>query len=52
MTQYFHVPRTMLALRRHGVMRGRRASGYAEPRDLYSLLRELVAVAFYAARPL
>ena len=38
------------APRRHA--RGRRASGYAEPRDLYSLLRELVAVAFYAARPL
>ena len=26
-TQYFHVPRTMLALRRHGMSRGRRASG-------------------------
>lgn len=52
-TQYFHVPRTMLALRRHGVMHvGGAHPAYAEPRDLYSLLRELVAVAFYAARPL
>ena len=36
-TQYFHVPRTMLALRRHGVMHvGGAHPAYAEPRDLYS----------------
>ena len=39
-TQYFHVPRTMLALRRHGVMHvGGAHPAYAEPRDLYSAAR-------------
>lgn len=52
-TQYFHVPRTMLALRRHGVADV--SGGYPhffEWRDLYSVFRELPAVAWYAWRPL
>lgn len=52
-TQYFHVPRTMLALRRHGVAEV--SGGYPrffEWRDLYSVFRELPAVAWYAWRPL
>ena len=52
-TQYFHVPRTMLALRRHGVADV--SGGYPrffEWRDIYSLFRELPAVAWYALRPL
>lgn len=52
-TQYFHVPRTMLALRRHGVPRvGGAAPRFIEARDLYSILRELPAIAWYAIRPL
>lgn len=52
-TQYFHVPRTMLALRRHGVPQvGGASPRFAEARDLYSILRELPAIAWYAARPL
>ncbi|WP_063582190.1 vancomycin high temperature exclusion protein [Achromobacter ruhlandii] len=52
-TQYFHVPRTMLALRRHGVQQvGGASPRYAEARDLYSILRELPAIAWYALRPL
>lgn len=52
-TQYFHVPRTMLALKRHGVRRvGGASPRYAEARDLYSILRELPAIAWYALRPL
>lgn len=52
-TQYFHVPRTMLALRRQGVPD--LSGGYPrffEGRDLYSVFRELPAVAWYAFRPL
>ncbi|MGE8638232.1 MAG: YdcF family protein [Achromobacter sp.] len=52
-TQYFHVPRTMLALRRQGVPDV--SGGYPrffEWRDLYSVFRELPAVAWYAFRPL
>lgn len=52
-TQYFHVPRTMLALRRHGVPQvGGASPRYAEARDLYSILRELPAIAWYGLRPL
>lgn len=52
-TQYFHVPRTMLALKRHGVPQvGGASPRYAEARDLYSILRELPAIAWYALRPL
>lgn len=52
-TQYFHVPRTVLALRRHGIVdvSGDYPSFY-EGRDLYSIFRELPAVAWYAFRPL
>jgi vancomycin permeability regulator SanA len=52
-TQYFHVPRTLLALRRHGVADV--SGGYPrffEWRDLYSTFRELPAVAWYGLRPL
>ena len=52
-TQYFHVPRTVLALRRHGVADV--SGGYPqffEWRDLYSIFRELPAVAWYGLRPL
>jgi vancomycin permeability regulator SanA len=51
-TQYFHVPRTMLALKRQGVTQV--AGAYApffELRDLYSVFRELPAVALYIFRP-
>ncbi|OAE62795.1 YdcF family protein [Achromobacter mucicolens] len=52
-TQYFHVPRTMLALKRQGVAE---VSGghpaFFEMRDLYSVFRELPAVALYIFRPL
>jgi len=52
-TQYFHLPRTMLALRRHGVADV--SGGYPrffEWRDLYSVFRELPAVAWYGWRSL
>lgn len=52
-TQYFHVPRTMLALKRQGVTEV--SGGYPaffEMRDLYSVFRELPAVALYIFRPL
>lgn len=52
-TQYFHVPRTLLALRRQGVADV--SGGYPrffEWRDLYSVFRELPAMAWYALRPL
>lgn len=52
-TQYFHLPRSMLALRRHGI--DTVSGGYPaffEWRDLYSALREVPAVAWYAWRPL
>lgn len=52
-TQYFHVPRTMLALKRHGVRNvGGASPRFFEARDLYSILRELPAIAWYAVRPL
>ena len=51
-TQWFHVPRTLLALRRFGVT----AAGAAWPmfweaRDLASFMREAVALPWYAVRP-
>ena len=52
-TQYFHVPRTLLALRRQDVADV--SGGYPrffEWRDLYSVFRELPAMAWYALRPL
>lgn len=52
-TQYFHVPRTMLALKRQGVADvGGGYPRFFEPRDLYSVFRELPAVALYIFRPL
>ncbi len=51
-TQWFHLPRAVLALRRCGV---RDVSGvwprWFEGRDAYSLLREAVALPLYALRP-
>lgn len=49
-TQYFHVPRTKLALKYHGVkVVGAAHARYFEMRDIYSTLRETVAyVAYYA----
>jgi len=47
-TQYFHVPRTALALSRHGVdVVGSRHARFAEARDAYSLAREVIAVPVY-----
>jgi vancomycin permeability regulator SanA len=51
-TQYFHLPRAMLALRRFGV---RDVSGayprFWEARDLYSIAREVLGFAWYVIRP-
>jgi vancomycin permeability regulator SanA len=49
-TQYFHVPRTVLALERQGVqVAGTVHARYFEMRDLYSTVRETIAyVAYYA----
>lgn len=47
-TQYFHVPRTRMALRSHGI--GNPGSAYArffELRDVYSIAREVVALPVY-----
>ena len=52
-TQWFHLPRAMLAMRRFGI---RDVSGawprFLEARDAYSLLREAVALPVYAVRPI
>lgn len=51
-TQYFHLPRTMLALRRFGI---RDVSGayprFWELRDIYSVAREVPAYLWYSVRP-
>lgn len=48
-TQYFHVPRTKWAFRRCGVARVCSAhAAYFELRDLYSTVREAVALPWYA----
>jgi vancomycin permeability regulator SanA len=50
-TQYFHVARAVLACRRAGIkVVGAQAPRWFEPRDLYSLARELVALPVYALR--
>ena len=51
-TQWFHVARAALAMRQHGI-RAVSAScpAYAEWRDLYSLLRESIALPAYLFRP-
>jgi vancomycin permeability regulator SanA len=47
-TQYFHVPRTRLALRAHGVERiGSAHAHHVELRDLYSIAREVAALPAY-----
>jgi vancomycin permeability regulator SanA len=52
-TQYFHIPRAMFALKRFGV---REVSGaypvFWEVRDLYSIVREVPALIWYGVRPL
>jgi vancomycin permeability regulator SanA len=48
-TQYFHVARTRLARQRAGLqVSGSLHARYFEPRDLYSLSRELIGLVFYA----
>lgn len=50
-TQYFHVPRTALALRHEGVqVVGSVHARHFEMRDLYSTLRETIAFAVYYAK--
>jgi len=47
-TQYFHVPRTRLALERAGVrVAGHRHARFIELRDLYSIPREVLGYAAY-----
>jgi vancomycin permeability regulator SanA len=52
-TQYFHLPRAMFALKRFGV---REVSGaypvFWEARDVYSIAREVPALIWYGIRPL
>lgn len=51
-TQWFHVPRTLLALRRFGVAgAGAAWPVFWEARDLASFMREAVALPWYAVRP-
>ena len=51
-TQWFHVPRTLLALRRFGVAGADAAwPVFWEARDLASFMREAVALPWYAVRP-
>lgn len=50
-TQYFHVPRTRIALRGNGVTTLYAAhADFVEWRDIYSSLRELLALPVYVAR--
>ncbi len=50
-TQYFHVPRTKLALARNGVkVIGTEHAHYFEMRDLYSVPREAIGYAVYYAK--
>ena len=52
-SQYFHVPRARLALRRHGVINiGSAHARYVEWRDLYSIAREVAALPAYWLRSL
>ncbi len=49
-TQYFHVPRTRLALRRHGISAiGSAHAHFFELRDFYSIAREVAALPAYWA---
>ncbi len=50
-SQYFHIPRARLAVRRFGIAPVRSAHAHCfEWRDLYSAPRECVAIVFYALR--
>ncbi len=50
-SQYFHIPRTQLALERNGIIvAGSAYARYFEMRDIYSTLRETVAYAAYFAK--
>ncbi|HEY6195005.1 MAG TPA: YdcF family protein [Candidatus Eisenbacteria bacterium] len=50
-TQYFHVARATLACRAAGItVAGGSAPAFIEPRDVYSLARELVGLPVYALR--
>ncbi len=51
-TQYFHISRTRLALKRFGVVEVRTAhADIFETRDLYSIPREVLGYCAYALRP-
>lgn len=51
-TQYFHLPRAMLALGRFGITKVTGAyPRFWESRDLYSIVREVPAFVWYAVRP-
>jgi uncharacterized SAM-binding protein YcdF (DUF218 family) len=51
-TQWFHVPRTLIAMRRAGLRDVSAAwPRYVEWRDLYSFLREAVAIPVYVLKP-
>ena len=49
-TQYFHIARTRLAFRKHGLDAGGAHARFFELRDLYSIARELPAYVKYALR--
>lgn len=50
-TQYFHIARACMACDRAGIdVVGARAPRWYEPRDVYSLAREMVALPVYALR--
>jgi len=51
-TQWFHVPRTLIAMRRAGLRDVSAAwPDYVEWRDIYSFLREAVAIPAYILKP-
>lgn len=51
-TQWFHVPRTLIAMRRAGIRDVSAAwPRYVEWRDIYSLLREAIAIPVYLLKP-
>lgn len=49
-SQYFHIPRTRLAFRKHGQETGSAHARFFELRDIYSTAREIPAYAQYALR--
>ena len=49
-SQYFHIARTRLAFRKHGLAVGGAHARFFELRDLYSIARELPAYVKYALR--